>query len=267
MLTKERLHLVELEDLGGFPPLLRDFLTDFLSKLFAVTKPYEVVHDLLRDALEQTKAKRMVDLCSGGGTPALLAHRAMELPIQVKLLLTDKFPNCDAIRRHGRIYRPDPLDVIADPVPNGFRTIFTAFHHFDHAGARAVLENAVRDRQPIAVFEMTERSLMCLMTIFSVPLLVWCLTPFIKPFRWDRLFLTYVIPVVAFCALWDGIVSTFRSYTEAELQILVKDLPQFTWSSGVRRSALWLRVTYLIGLPREAATSSSAFQLDHSEAV
>ena len=41
----------------------------------------------------------------------------------------------------------------------GLRTVFTAFHHFRPADARAILESAVRDRQGIAIFEATFRTL------------------------------------------------------------------------------------------------------------
>jgi hypothetical protein len=78
----------------------------------------------------------------------------------------------------------------------GFRTLFTAFHHFRPADARAILAAAVRDRQGIAIAEASSRSAAALAMMALVPLAVWALTLAIRPFRWSWLFWTYLVPVI-----------------------------------------------------------------------
>ena len=96
----------------------------------------------------------------------------------------------------------------------GFRTVFTAFHHFRPAEARAILAAAVRDRQGIAVAEATSRTPGALALMLLVPLAVWVLTPAIRPFRWSRLFWTYLVPVVPFAVMFDGVVSAMSGFDE-----------------------------------------------------
>ncbi|HXO84942.1 MAG TPA: hypothetical protein VN803_05385, partial [Gemmatimonadales bacterium] len=68
-ISRMRLHLVELHDLPGCPPSLRDSLTDFLAFSLNLARAYEPAGPLLRRALSRTGARRIVDLCSGAGGP------------------------------------------------------------------------------------------------------------------------------------------------------------------------------------------------------
>jgi hypothetical protein len=225
-------------------------MTDFLSIMFHVGQPYASIHDLLVNAVSDTGATRLVDLCSGGGAPAVEAHAAVRLRAPIDLLLTDRYPNSTAVLRYAPHYLPEPVDVLVDPIPEGFRTMFTAFHHFDEVSAQSILKAAVRDRQPIAVFEATERSLRGILLVLCVPLFVWVLTPWIRPRRWSRFLWTYLIPLIPACAFWDGIVSILRSYTVAELSQLASNFPEYDWVSGRVSGRFGARVTYLIGRPR-----------------
>ena len=94
----------------------------------------------------------------------------------------------------------------------GLRTIFNGFHHLQPWDARSVLHAAAAARQPIAIFEVSERSLRTLPVVLT-PLFVWLVTPFMRPFLWQRLFWTYLLPLVPLTCLWDGIVSQLRAYT------------------------------------------------------
>ena len=50
-----------------------------------------------------------------------------------------------------------------------------------------------------------------------VPLAVLVLTPAVRPFRWSRLFWTYLVPVLPPPILFDGVVSCLRVYTPEEM--------------------------------------------------
>ena len=58
--------------------------------------------------------------------------------------------------------------------------------------ARSVLHAAAAARQPIVVFEVSERALAHDLPILLTPLVVWMATPFMRPFLWRRLFWTYL---------------------------------------------------------------------------
>src|SRR5262245_26595592 len=143
----KRLHLIELEDQEWCPRTIRDAATDYLQFVLSATKPYAGVIPILAAALQRTGARHVLDLCSGAAGPWLWLQPVLtERGIPVSVCLSDKYPNMEAFGRSSCLtnqtisYHPQPVD--ATRVPNelpGFRTMFTAFHHFRPEQARAVL--------------------------------------------------------------------------------------------------------------------------------
>ena len=89
-----------------------------------------------------------------------------------------------------------------------------------------------------------------------VPVLALIFVPFVRPFRWSRLLWTYLIPLVPFVLLFDGIVSCIRTYSPAELGELLEGLSanEYQWDIGEERQGpLPVTITYLIGLPSPPA--------------
>jgi hypothetical protein len=251
-----RLQLFELEDLAWFPPTIRDLATDYLQFMatrFALHKPMAPV---LREALTTSGATHIVDLCSGGGGPVLALYECLRVPFT----LTDKYPNLPAFRRLSELHPEGILYVAeaceADAVPRnllGLRTMFNAFHHFAPARARSVLECAVEARQPIAIFEIPERSLVMIAWIFITPLFVALATPFIRPFQWRRLLWTYLVPLFPLTCWWDGLVSQLRAYTAPEMLELTRGLIGYEWEVGCLNLDPTAHLTYLVGIPSTAA--------------
>lgn len=236
-------------------------MTDFLRFLMETFAPYRGAAPIVVRALGSVGDTRIIDLCSGGGGPWLDLVRRIPAeggPVP-HVLLTDWFPNRAAFARlremSGGAITGDPDSVSATAVPArlaGFRTLFTALHHFPPAEAHAILADAARARQRIAVFEVTSRSALALLGILFLPLLVLLFTPFIRPFRWSRLLWTYLVPLVPLAVWFDGTVSCLRTYTPAELRDLVADLQEgYEWEIGTVGSApLPSRIIYLLGQPR-----------------
>jgi hypothetical protein len=258
-----RLHLFELEDQPWFPTGVRDAATDFLRFALHTGDMYAPTAPLLRDLLDRTGARQIVDLCSGGGGPWTRLLPA--LGPDVRVCLTDLYPNRQGMQRvqeesGGRItFRSEPVDATAVPADlPGVRTLFTALHHFRPEEARAVLADAVRQRQPVAAFEFTERSLRGLLLSAASPLLVWGSTPRIRPLRPARLLWTYLIPLVPLTVLVDGVVSSLRTYSPPELRELVAEFETYTWEIGTVRGPSAFAVTYLVGYPRESASRWAA---------
>lgn len=187
-----------------------------------------------------------------------LFHSLRTEDSEVHITLTDKFPSVESLARLTSRH-PGGIDFIAETVdatqvPDnlpGLRTMFNAFHHFDPAQARAVLACAVRQRQPICIFEVPERSLKAMAIFLFTPLFVAAITPFMRPFRWDRLLWTYVIPLVPFTCWWDGMVSMGRAYTPLELLDLTRGQETYDWTVGrVGMHGGLVHVTHLLGVPR-----------------
>lgn len=264
-----RLHLIEIEDQAWFPRYLRDAVTDILQFTFNTIGLYRPVIPQLDRALRMSGAQSVVDLCSGGGGPWVGLQRLLEkehnLTVQVRL--SDKYPNFAALRRlrgisDGKVtFHPDPVDAKAvQPALKGFRTMFTCFHHFQPEEAREILQNAVHSGEGIGVFEIPQRRPLTILFTFLMPISALVFAPVVRPFRWSRLVWTYLIPVVPFVLLFDGIVSCLRAYSSAGLAELADGLgvSGYRWEAGeVRQGILPIRVTYLVGWPEDLRSTES----------
>lgn len=260
----KRLHLFEIHDQDWCPRTIRDAETDYLQFIIAATKSYAPTVPMLATTLQRTGTRHVLDLCSGAAGPWLWLHPVLaERGVSVSICLTDKYPNMEAFERSNRLthqaisYHPHPVDATRVPgeLP-GFRTMFSAFHHFRPEQACAVVADAVHKRQGIAVFEGTQRSALALLLMLLVPLMVLLMTPFIRPFRWSRLLWTYLIPLVPLVTLFDGLVSCVRTYSVEELRGLTArlDTNDYHWDIGtVRSKANPIPITYLIGVPNDHA--------------
>jgi hypothetical protein len=248
----------EIHDHRLFPGFLRDLVTDALEAIWNAQDFYGPVATRLSHALAQSGATRVVDLCSGGGGPWLRfsSHLARDGAAPA-IVLTDKYPNHDAFRqienKTGKAvcFHPEPIDAMRIPPElTGFRTMFSTFHHFGPAEARAILRHAFHQRQGIAIFEGAKRDWRTLAAMFAVPLLALRLTPGIRPFRWSRMFWTCCIPVIPFTLWLDGILSCLRSYSQEDMRELVQDfrVEDYAWEIGEERRGL-MTISYLIGFP------------------
>ena len=250
-----RLHLFELEDQPWFPAIIRDLATDYLHFIQERTHIDRAMTPLLRRALDEGHTSDIVDLCSGGSGPLLGVVRDLAAEGRsVRATLTDLFPNLAAFEKiaassGGLIgYERSPVDARRVPARlAGLRTIFNGFHHFRPADARQVLHAAAAAGQPIAVLEISERSLRTLPVLLS-PIFVWLVTPFMRPLTLRRVFWTYLVPLVPLTVLWDGVVSQLRAYTVAELRGLCEGSAPMRWEAGQIPIAKGRgRLTYLIG--------------------
>ncbi len=277
----KRWHFFEIEDQAWCPSSVRDAVTDFLA--VAATRQYEAIVPVLVDALHTARSHRILDLCSGGSGPWLWLHRSLaERGVNVVVSLSDKYPNVKALAHSASLASQTidycRLSVDATNVPvglDGFRTMFTAFHHFGSEQARAVLADAVLKRQGIGIFEITQRRPLAFLLMLLSPLVVLVVTPSIRPFRWSRLLWTYLIPLVPAVALFDGFVSCLRTYGVEELRELTAGIggKSYHWKIGALKSRKSpIPVTYLIGVPIEpppndASAMPAIYKLEHKKAA
>ncbi|HKC50356.1 MAG TPA: class I SAM-dependent methyltransferase [Myxococcota bacterium] len=256
-----RRHLVELEDLPWFPRVLRDGATTYLAWITARSGQIEYLVPPLEALLRRTAETEIVDLCSGGAGPmpeVVARLRARGLPVHATL--TDFYPNVESLARacaeSAGALRYSAKSVDAMRVPDelaGVRTLWNAFHHFRPAQAREILGSAVRARRPIAVFEVLTRQPLHLVSLCVSPLVALLTVPFWRPFRASWLFFSWVVPLIPFVILCDGIVSWLRIYSDPELRELVSPFASeaYDWQIGrIRLGRLPVHASYLLGAPR-----------------
>lgn len=256
----KRYHLFEFEDLPWFPSRIRDYMTDYLQFVANQFDFYKPVLSVIEEGLAASGGETIVDLASGGGGGfrKLSEHLAERHP-KLRIILTDRYPNAEAfaqtIGKNPAVFRAADGPVDAREVPEtltGLRTQFLSLHHFEPEDARRILGNAVEAGQPIALFEAQKRDMAHLIRFALSPLFVVLLTPMIRPFRWGRLFFTYLIPAVPLFVFWDGLVSVLRTYSTAEMLALAGEADpehRFQWTAEENTEGPAC-IQYLLGVPR-----------------
>ncbi|KAI4603948.1 hypothetical protein KJ359_000070 [Pestalotiopsis sp. 9143b] len=175
----------------------------------------------------------------------------------VDFVLTDLHPHPEswaqiaAASKHVS-YVPFPVD--ASDAPEGlvekyksrgrrvFRLFNLAFHHFDDPLARAILKNTVETSDGFGIFEMQDRSLGSLVTCFLYGFFILLCAPFFYWWSPTRLFFVYAMPIVPFVLVFDGIISSLRTRTPEEVEVLLRtcgaDTRDWEIKSG-RERFLW----------------------------
>jgi hypothetical protein len=235
-------HLFEFEDQPWFPRLIRDAGSAYLVLVARLAHHGEAVAPLLARALRRAHEDRIVDLCSGGSGPlstalAIIGNQEGRI---ITATLTDLYPNRNAFERMTRdnpaiaaTFEPIDATCVPDHL-KGLRTIFNGLHHFRPAKAKGIFSSAVEDRASIAIFEVVARHPLALFSMFFVPLMSLMIIPFMRPFRWSWIPLTYLVPIIPLFIFWDGFVSCLRCYSQHELRQMTADLTSndYEWEIG-----------------------------------
>lgn len=254
--------LFEFEDLPWFPGTVRESMTDYLRYFLAATNFYESITPILGEGLRHARAKQVIDMCSGGGGAIEKVRENYQRICKADLpvVLTDKFPNLQAFKlleeKSGGMIRGVSTSVDALGMPPtllGLRTIFSGIHHFNEEQVRGVLRAAVAAQESIAIFDGGDKNILTIVGIILFhPLAFLVCTPFFRPLRLSRFMFTYLIPLIPFCTVWDGVVSILRLYSPETLLTLAREVDneRYYWRSGKEKNALGMHVTYLVGYPK-----------------
>ena len=238
-----RIQFIELHEQPWLPTTIRDQVMDAMQFGLRLFQGYDKVIPSVVSLLKATHDRCVVDLCSGGGGPWFeLAHKLDGAGIH-RILLTDKFPNHDVSRRLrdspqslGKIrFYSSSVDAMHIPENlHGLRTMFSSFHHFPPDAAKEILQKAVDAGEAICIFEVTKRSALTICLMFPWALMPLLFTPWIRPFRWSRLFWTYTVPIIPLILLFDGIVSCLRTYWPREVRKMIDSLQGASYDWQIR---------------------------------
>lgn len=240
----------EWEDSKRFPAFLRDGQTDFISfmvNLFGMYKPLEAV---VWPSLRAGKYRRVIDGTAGAGGPAL--HLLAPIGSPASLELSDRFPNIPAARRlerkNGNISystRGKELNEITTS-ENDLIVCFNSFHHFDHPTRLELIRSWSRSKSDILIAEVLKNDLKTLLSVGVAALSSFLLTPFVRPFRLDRLLFTYLVPVIPVAIAHDGWMSALKQPTHEEWEEIRTELADSGYQSTLEKKRKpWGCLTYL----------------------
>ena len=138
-----------------------------------------------------------------------------------------------------------------------FRLFSLAFHHFPDPLAIRILQNTLATSDGFAILELQGRDVGNLFTMFMMgpPLILGSWYWFWG--QWAHLFWTYILPVVPFVVVFDGIVSCLRTRRDREVMSLIQEaakaegmsLDGWRFETGMARHT-WPAATmqYFIGM-------------------
>ncbi|KAI1118231.1 hypothetical protein F5Y14DRAFT_399697 [Nemania sp. NC0429] len=155
----------------------------------------------------------------------------------VDFVLTDLHPHVESWERAARdsprlTYVSTPVDAAAAPrelIRRGkaggkgvFRLFNLAFHHFDDPLARAILRNTVETSEGFGIFELQSRTISSFVSCMLFGLFIFLIAPLLYWWSAPILFFVYVVPVVPFVLVFDGLVSSLRTRTADEVEVLLR---------------------------------------------
>lgn len=259
----KRIHLFEFEDFPWFPDFLRIGMTRYLNTFHKIMDTPHLLAEILDKGLKKTDQNTIIDMCSGGGGPMEVTRDILEKEYghkDLKLTLTDLYPNTKEAARINALNDPK-LEYITQSIDathiqkerKGLRTMICSLHHIRPSLAKAILKDAQDNKQPYCAYEISDNSAPAFLWWSAIPfafIIVFFVTPFVRPLSWKQLFFTYIIPLIPFFIAWDGAVSNARTYTLSDLDELTKDLQSddYTWEKGTIKGKGGNKI-YLLGYP------------------
>jgi hypothetical protein len=228
-----RVQLFEFNDLAWVPASVRDTVVESLSRTLAWGRILEGLVDPFEGFLAKAGVNEVLDLGAGAGGPAIILSRAIarRKGASPKFVLTDLHPRVELWDRAreanpGTIdFEPSPVD--ATQIPNALadgraRSIINVLHHFSREHAAAVLADSVRGSRGVFVAECFERNPLMFANFAAAGIPALLLNPILSPRdRLAKSALTWFSPVAIAISAWDGLVSTLRVWSEAELREMV----------------------------------------------
>jgi hypothetical protein len=246
--------MFEWEDKTWFPPILRRMQTDYIGWMVAQFAAYQPALPHFTEMVKATSAKNWVDLCSGNGGPAIWMYHQLKnekvLAPDFKLQITDLYPGFPNNVPADVEQVTEPVNALQpDASITGVRTMFNAFHHFDDAAKIELMQK--HGPSGFFVVEVLQPNpIVFIKILIATTVGQLLLTPFVKPFSWMRLLLTYIIPINIFTVCWDGLVSVLRVSSPAQLKsLLEKNVPEgCTFQTGLS-GPFWAPITWFYIIP------------------
>lgn len=232
-------------------------MTRLINVMHRLVHSEAQITELLAPLLKQSGHVQIVDFGSGSGgpMPGVLKKLKSNFP-DTQLILTDLYPEKEIKFDDESIqYIQKPVDATHPPESlTGIRTLICSFHHMPPDTAKAILQSAQEDQQPICIYEMSDNSFPKWLWWIAFPVnVITCIviTPLVRPLTWYQLVFTYLIPIIPICFAWDGAVSNARTYTIEDMEMLLQDIrnPDYHWEMNVIPGKA--KKLYIKGMPHK----------------
>lgn len=245
------MRLPELEDQHWFPDSWRRYQMDFLSLMARWFALYQPVLPLLKSLEAKYGFTEWTDCCTGTSGPVQYLMDQGFRP--ARIWLCDRFPAPASSLSSPSLPEVVKADLLQDPVPgSGLITVFNAWHHFSETERSVIAQKISLSKRPLLIAEITRPTpVHFLLVTLATTIGVWLLTPFIRPFSWNRILLTYLLPVNVVTITWDGWVSVIRSVRKDSFIRLAQQESHKGYTFQYQeKGPLWRKLAILTGQPQ-----------------
>ena len=254
--------LFEFEDLPWFPNVLRAGMMDYLRFMISALGTYRpIARCWPRAYATPAKPSCWNSAQVRAAAPKPCGKLCNETGLRPTITLTDLYPQpaawADLTRRTGGAIagHAAPVNALAVPAePAGFSGHLSRPFTTSRPPPPPPCCAMPCGRAPASACLRARASnwweFLAAWTV--LPLAQLLLTPFFRPFRFNRLMFTYLLPLIPLCTIWDGTVSLLRMYSPAALLALARQADPagtFAWQAGKKRHWWGPQVTYLVGWP------------------
>ncbi len=257
----QRRQLFEFNDAPWAPAALRETIVLALSQTIREGRLLDGAVGPFTRFLEQTSARTVLDVCSGGGDAAVMLQEALQRAgVTIELRVSDLFPQLEAWQALGVPFVEAPVDVTALPGELGAGsvcTIINALHHFPPAQAQQVLEGLCARARGVFVFEGLGRNFLSFAALAPQGVKSLAMTPLRAKARLASAALTWLTPIALLASVWDGSVSCLRTYEEHELRAMVAHLDGWHWEFVASSHGRFGQGSSFMGWPAHPGAASS----------
>jgi len=245
------MRLFEFGDLKEMPSLYHLYLRRYLVFFYKVFGYYKLWVPAFSDFLEETKAEKIMECCSGAGEALELLESQLDSTQfnSVHYLLSDIQPRFEFVskfnlEKEGRFhYIAESVDVTQLKVDLDCPKVFiNSFHHFSQPQVENIFKSVLGNGNEILILEYVRNSLLGYLSMLMGPIVVLLTLPFVvKPKHFPIMALfTYLVPLFPLMVLWDGMVSCMHEYNAKQLRGIATGLGmEVTVKSSVTRSLFY----------------------------
>ena len=224
-----------------------------MSLLYEYFKIHKLWIPVIREFYQSVNSKVIMDPCAGSGHVNFLLEQEFREEKEIKFILSDFMTNRAPMfsrkindGNNPRLkYIENSVDVLNMQeeelkIPKMF---INSFHHFDKEQVSKILSSHAKAEADVLILEYCRKTFLNFVSIFLGPIIGILLFPFIvkkEDFLLSFLFV-FIIPIIPAMLLWDGIVSSLRTYGPNDIREILTSagIKDFKVESYQKRSFLY----------------------------
>lgn len=223
-----------------------------MGQLYKYFKYHELWIPSLKSYLEENSKKQIHDPCAGSGEVNLMLEQKMSEDLEFQFVLSDFMFDKNRIfaeklnaKNNERIqYINESIDATKFDESHQYPKVFiNSFHHFTPKQVLKIIEAGKASESDILILEYCRKTPLAFISVLLGPFVAMLMFPLVvnrKEFL-PAFVLTYLVPIIPLMLLWDGIVSSLRTYTKNDLQKLLKanELTEVKMDQSISHSMLY----------------------------